>query len=78
MPPDVEEASVPCPGCGSAAEPEQDGQVTYYACTECGQEFGHQVRAPDGPLCAAGLPIQAAEERPAVFLGATIPVRRQE
>jgi hypothetical protein len=85
MPPDVTEESAPCPGCGAAAEPEQDGQVTYYACAECGHEFSHQVRRADELLCAAGLPIVASAAQPAgvmtlksgdsrghVFLGPTI------
>lgn len=78
--PDVAEEAMPCIGCGGPAEPEQDGQVTYYACldAECGQEFGHEVRRPDGPVCAAGLPIAVAEpEDRSVFLGSTISRRPQ-
>jgi hypothetical protein len=33
--------SVPCPACGDLAEPEQDDDLTYYACV-CGYEFGYQ------------------------------------
>ena len=76
MAPDVADESVPCIGCDGMAEPEQDGPVTYYACPFCGQEFGHQVGQPDGPLCAAGLPVETAHQPGAgdrsVFLGATI------
>lgn len=76
MQPEVTDEAVPCIGCAGMAEAEQDGVVTYYACPGCGQEFGHQVRQPDGPLCAAGLPVQAEVTHPAegtsVFLGTTI------
>lgn len=78
MQPDVTDESVPCIGCDGMADAEQDGPVTYYACPSCGQEFGHDVRRPDGPLCAAGLPlaVPAPEDR-SVFLGSTIPRRPQ-
>jgi hypothetical protein len=77
MAPDVEEAAASCVYCGfPEAEPEQDGQVGYFSCPECGGDFGYHPLAQDGPLCPAGLPIQVPEERPAVFLG--IPVRRPE
>jgi hypothetical protein len=79
--PDIEDASVTCVYCGSTdAEPEQDGEFGYYSCLDCGGDFLYRRLAPDGPVCAAGLPIAPAAEQPdsaPVFLGATI-TRRQE
>lgn len=76
---EIAEDTAACVYCGfPGAEPEQDGQVGYFSCPECGGDFGYHQLAQDGPVCAAGLPVQVPEERPAVFLGATIPVRRQE
>ena len=42
-----------CPSCGSRAEPEQDGDVLYWAC-ECGFEFGYEVEKQE-ETCAAGI-----------------------
>jgi len=57
MTPDVIGA-VGCPSCGEhVAEPEQDGDLTYYACTGCSYEFGWQHRrANDDTCCAVGIP----------------------
>lgn len=47
----------PCIYCrGGFAEPEQDGDVVYFVCPECGGEFGHR-KAERGTFCAAGLPV---------------------
>ena len=61
-----------CLGKGTA-EPEQDGDVLLYACTdeECGAEFGYQRVTQPQATCAAGLPVSV--EQPAtgqpVFIG---------
>lgn len=47
-------AAAACPQCGSAAEPEEDGASLWYACTECGAEFGYQPVPQAAPVCAAG------------------------
>lgn len=52
----IDEA-VACPaGCGLTAEPEQDGDVTYLACTDCGYEFGYQRVDTTEPSCERGIP----------------------
>lgn len=72
MQPEIEE-SQPCPQCGALAEPEQDWDLKFWWCKECGAEFGYARVVPPGPVCAAGLPLaSAAEESQAVFLGMTI------
>ena len=71
--PDVEPA-VPCPQCGGKAGPELDGECSYYACSACGAEFGYRLNRPEGPACAAGLPLPAEEP---VFLSQTILRRAQ-
>lgn len=87
--PDVEDASATCVYCGfPGAEPEQDGEFGYFSCPDCGGDFGYRRLAPDGPVCAAGLPIVMTgsatgespvntEEHPPVFLGPTISRRPQ-
>jgi hypothetical protein len=48
--------SVPCPACGELAEPEQDGDVTFYACG-CSYEFGYQrVAQEQDSSCQLGVP----------------------
>lgn len=56
--------AVRCTACGGRAEPEQDGDLVYYAC-ECGFEFGYR-RVEQQDTCAAGLPLAmvAANARP--------------
>lgn len=75
------EKSASCPQCGGVAEPEQDGDVVYFACSDedCGAEFGHRRAVQPGPVCAAGLPVEVREPAAAapVFLGTTI-TRRPE
>jgi hypothetical protein len=81
------EAAVTCPQCGGAAEPEQDGDMVYQSCPGCGAEFGFRRVQQDGPLCAAGLPVEivtaaaqppgvvtlaSGEERKTVFFGPVI------
>lgn len=65
-----------CPYCDGAAEPEQDGDVTYFACPECDGEFGHR-KADSGAFCAAGLPVVSPEPGSPV-IATTITVRRPE
>lgn len=76
------EPAVPCgrgpAECGGTAEPEEDGPVTYWACTACGYESGFTVTGtPPGGDCQLGLPEQTRRRaaRP-VFLGPAI-ARRQ-
>lgn len=86
-------AQVVCknPECKGIAEPEQDGDHGYWACTTCGFEFGYhkiettQLAVDAAGSCAIGVPesIRRAfsgpkdePERPQpVALGLTIPVR---
>lgn len=63
-----------CPYCGGVAEPEQDGDVLYFACPGCGGEFGYR-KVTSGAFCAAGLPV--AEPGPPV-IATTITTRRPE
>lgn len=43
--------------CEGIAEPEQDGDIRYWACTRCGTEFGYQrVSQPQPGACQLGLP----------------------
>jgi hypothetical protein len=78
QPPDLAiEEPVPCPYCGAGAEPEQDGDVIYDACTGCGGLSGYRKASQAGPVCAAGLPFPAAPSGPPV-IAATITMRRPE
>lgn len=72
------EGQYACPQCDAAAEPEQDGDVMFFACPRCGAEFGYQ-RVLRGPVCAAGYTTgePAAQAAAPVFLGTTI-LRRPE
>lgn len=64
--------SVPCadPQCGGRAEPEQDGDHTYFECEHCGYAFGFTRTEtvavnPDG-ACSVGIPenVRRAASRP--------------
>lgn len=44
-----------CPSCGDRAQPEQDGDLIYYACG-CGHEFGYQRVAQQDSSCQLGVP----------------------
>lgn len=53
-----------CPDCGATAEPEADGDLQFYSCSDCGREWGYRrVPAPtyqsgeDG-TCAIGVPVE--------------------
>jgi hypothetical protein len=71
------EEGTPCIYCrGGFAEPEQDGDVVYFACPECGGEFGHH-KAARGSFCAAGLPVAVPAPGPPV-IATTITMRRTE
>jgi len=76
----------PCgdPECSGVAEPEQDGDCAYWACPECGYEFGYQllgtgskedgscqIGVPESIRRAASAPAQRAfdEQTPGVFIG---------
>lgn len=68
--PDHHDRAVPCfdPECldehgnRSTAEPEQDGEHRYHACTTCGYTFGYHrvpattITAKSGDTCAVGIP----------------------
>lgn len=64
--------TVPCadPGCRGRAEPEQDGDHTYFECEECGYAFGftrsETVLAYRDDNCAVGVPedIRRAASQP--------------
>jgi hypothetical protein len=48
--------SAECPSCAELAEPEQDGDLTYYACS-CGYEFGYQhIAEQQDSSCQLGVP----------------------
>ena len=42
--------------CEGVAEPEEDGEVTFWKCTTCEQEFGYQVTGASEPDCQLGVP----------------------
>lgn len=82
--------AVPCrdPECAGVAEPEQDGQTGFLACTECGHEFGYyKIETTPVPVdaqgsCAIGVPESIRRAFPGpksvsapVSLGLSIPVR---
>lgn len=56
----VEEA-VGCPSCGEAAEPEDDGDTRYFACTVCEYEFGFRQVRQDATSCQLGISEQTRE-----------------
>ena len=64
--------SVPCtdPACGGRAEPETDGDHTYFECPACGYTFGFtrtgNVLANPADACAVGIPedLRRAASRP--------------
>jgi hypothetical protein len=79
------EQGAPCPYCGAAAEPEQEGDTLFYACPRCEGAFGYRRVQQPGPVCAAGLTIvadpaqplgvmtvESGSDRRSVFLGTTI------
>jgi len=55
-----------CPSCNALAEPDEDGDLTYYACPLCGYEFGYRRRtaASTTATCAAGIPLNNPEADP--------------
>lgn len=58
------------PECSGQAEPEQDGEhCSYWACPECGFEFGYELMSPDSDegACQIGVPenIRRAASAPA-------------
>jgi hypothetical protein len=73
---------VPCfdPECaedGGMGFPEADGDLRYYACPECGMEFGYEQVRQDAGACQIGIPeevrraasIAPAQDPQPVFLG---------
>ena len=49
------------PECAEAtgqktAMPESDGELRYYACTECGYESGYEQARQDAGACQLGVP----------------------
>lgn len=55
----VESRLIPCfdPECEGIAEPEQDGDLLYFACTVCGSEFGwERIVIQTEPACQLGIP----------------------
>jgi hypothetical protein len=77
--------SVTCPYCGGTAEPEQDSDVIFFACPDCGGEFGYRRAVQSAPTCAAGLTLvtdpaqppgvialESGSDRRSVFLGDVI------
>lgn len=54
--------------CTGRAEPEQDGEFRYYACPDCGGEFGYQRVQQDGETCQLGLKVITETAAP-VFIG---------
>jgi predicted RNA-binding Zn-ribbon protein involved in translation (DUF1610 family) len=72
LPEPLAEESVGCIYCPGTAEPEQDGDVVYFVCPDCGNAFGYR-KAGSGAFCAAGLPVPAPEP---VLIATTITMRR--
>jgi len=73
--------------CDGIAEPEEDGEVTFFKCVKCEQEFGYQVIGPGDPECQLGIPaavrgafefVPLADPAKGLFLGSAIRVRRAE
>lgn len=54
---DIVRESRPCfdPECSGTAVPEQEWDLVYLACEECGSEFGH-MRVSAEPDCSRGVP----------------------
>jgi hypothetical protein len=52
------EETRPCgdPGCQGQGEPEEDGDLHYYACTTCGYEYGWEFQKQTTPGCQLGVP----------------------
>lgn len=61
-------------GNPSAAEPEQDGEHRYYACTTCGFAFGFEraqaVAVNSAGTCAVGIPEDLRRRASAAMEGA--------
>lgn len=59
----------PDTGERSAAEPEDDGEVTYYACLVCGSEFGwgRSESFDSDDECQLGLPAEVRRRANAPF-----------
>lgn len=79
------EAGTGCLYCSGTAEPEQEGDVIYFACPACGGTFGYRRVVQSAPVCAAGLTIavdpaqppgvlsaESGSDRRSVFLGSVI------
>lgn len=49
------EDAAECPSCGATAQPEQDGDVTYWSCG-CGYDWGYQAVPSTDPSCQLGIP----------------------
>lgn len=56
-------AAPSCPACGDLTDPEQDGDLTYYACPGCGHEFGYAKRAA-ALTCPAGILLTPPQPAP--------------
>ncbi len=73
--------------CEGIAEPEEDGEVTFWKCVECEQEFGYEVTGSGDPDCQLGIPepvrravdfIPLGDPGKGLFLGSAIRMRRAE
>jgi hypothetical protein len=65
------------PGCPGTAIPEEDGLMQWWACPECGYEFGYEAIPQAAGACSLGVPAQVRSRAAAlppepgapVFLG---------
>jgi hypothetical protein len=79
-------ARCPDSDCDSRAEPQEElaegGMLGYWACTECGLEFGHSIVKDEAAAgtCSLGVPesvrrkasVPVPDNQAHVFLGRTI------
>jgi predicted RNA-binding Zn-ribbon protein involved in translation (DUF1610 family) len=65
-----------CPSCNALAEPDEDGDLTFYACPLCGHEFGYRRRTAGSAAsatCAAGIPVHPEATTPLLHIGKRAP-----
>jgi hypothetical protein len=50
--------------CSGTAEPEEDDGLRYWACGECGYQFGFELVKQDEDSCALGVPTALQDRGP--------------
>jgi hypothetical protein len=72
------EETYSCRVCGGAMEPEEDGNLHYFSCTDCGFDEGWAFQKITTPGCQLGVPedirrrAQVPQAPEPVFLGTSI------